>query len=87
MQAKQPRSSSTISRPTRRNVADWNAGEKKDPTKQPARELKLEAIGLALRGAVPAIFNAYRADDIDTAIRLAHQEFKLKLILSTVTEG
>ena len=48
--------------------------------------MKLEAIGLALRGDVPAIFNAYRADDIDTAIRLA-QEFKLKLILSSVTEG
>ncbi|MGA8685154.1 MAG: amidohydrolase family protein, partial [Candidatus Sulfotelmatobacter sp.] len=66
--------------------ADWNASEKKDPTKQPSRDLKLEAIGLALRGDVPAIFNAYRADDIDTAIRLA-QEFKLKLILSSVTEG
>ncbi len=65
---------------------EWNAGEKKDPAKQPARDLKLEAIGLALRGDVPAIFNAYRADDIDTAIRLA-QEFKLKLILSSVTEG
>jgi len=66
--------------------ADWNASEKKDPTKQPSRDLKLEAISLALRGDVPAIFNAYRADDIDTAIRLA-QEFKLKLILSSVTEG
>jgi imidazolonepropionase-like amidohydrolase len=66
--------------------AEWNAGEKKDPAKQPARDLKLEAISLALRGDVPAIFNAYRADDIDTAIRLA-QEFKLKLILSSVTEG
>ncbi|MFZ0288834.1 MAG: amidohydrolase family protein [Candidatus Sulfotelmatobacter sp.] len=66
--------------------ADWNASEKKDPTKQPSRDLKLEAIGLALRGDVPAIFNAYRADDIDTAIRLA-REFKLKLILSSVTEG
>ncbi len=66
--------------------AEWNANEKKDPSKEPARDLKLEAIGLALRGDVPAIFNAYRADDIDTAIRLA-QEFKLKLILSSVTEG
>jgi imidazolonepropionase-like amidohydrolase len=66
--------------------ADWNASEKKDPTKQPSHDLKLEAISLALNGDVPAIFNAYRADDIDTAIRLA-QEFKLKLILSSVTEG
>jgi imidazolonepropionase-like amidohydrolase len=66
--------------------ADWNASEKKDPTKQPSHDLKLEAISMALNGDVPAIFNAYRADDIDTAIRLA-QEFKLKLILSSVTEG
>ncbi|HTY84417.1 MAG TPA: amidohydrolase family protein [Silvibacterium sp.] len=66
--------------------ADWSASEKRDPAKQPARDLKLEAISLALRAEVPAIFNAYRADDIDTAIRLA-KEFKLKLILSSVTEG
>jgi imidazolonepropionase-like amidohydrolase len=66
--------------------ADWNTSEKKDPTKQPSRDLKMEAISLALRGDVPAIFNAYRADDIDTAIRLA-KEFKLKFILSSVTEG
>ena len=66
--------------------ADWNASEKKDPTKQPARDLKLEAVSRALRGEIPAIFNAYRADDIDTAIRLA-QEFKLKFMLSSVSEG
>ncbi len=66
--------------------ADWNASEKKDPGKQPARDLKLEAISRALRGEIPAIFNAYRADDIDTAIRLA-QEFKLKFMLSSATEG
>ena len=65
---------------------DWNASEKKDPSKQPARDLKQEAILRALRGELPAIFNAYRADDIDTAIRLA-QEFKLKYMLSSVTEG
>ena len=66
--------------------ADWNASEKKDASKQPAKDLKLEAVSRALRGEIPAIFNAYRADDIDTAIRLA-QEFKLKFMLSSVTEG
>jgi imidazolonepropionase-like amidohydrolase len=65
---------------------EWNAGEKKDASKQPAKDLKMEAVAMALRGEVPAIFNAYRADDIDTAIRLA-QEFKLKFMLSSVTEG
>jgi len=66
--------------------ADWNASEKKEPTKRPAQDLKLEAVSRALRGEIPAIFNAYRADDIDTAIRLA-QEFKLKFMLSSVSEG
>jgi len=66
--------------------SEWNASEKKDPSKQPAKDLKLEAIAMALSGQIPAIFNAYRADDIDTAIRLA-QEFKLKFMLSSVTEG
>lgn len=65
---------------------EWNHGEKKDPSRQPAIDLKSEAVAKALRGEVPAIFNAYRADDIDTAIRLA-SEFKLKFILSSVTEG
>lgn len=66
--------------------ADWNAGGKKDDSKEPAKDLKLEPVAAALRGEIPAIFNAYRADDIDTAIRLA-QEFKLKFMLSSVTEG
>lgn len=65
---------------------DWNSSEKKDASKQPARDLKQEPIVQALRGELPAIFNAYRADDIDTAIRLA-REFKLKFMLSSVTEG
>jgi len=65
---------------------DWNSSAKKDTSKQPARDLKQEVIVRALRGELPAIFNAYRADDIDTALRLA-QEFKLKFMLSSVTEG
>lgn len=66
--------------------ADWNAGGKKDASKEPAKDLKVEPVAMALRGEIPAIFNAYRADDIDTAIRLA-EEFKLKFMLSSVTEG
>jgi len=37
-------------------------------------------------GKTPAIFNAYRADDIDTAIRIG-TEFHLKYMLASVTEG
>ena len=69
-----------------RKWGDWNKSEKKDPSKQPARDTKQEALAAVVRGEVPAIFNAYRQDDIDTAIRLA-REFKLKFILSSVTEG
>jgi imidazolonepropionase-like amidohydrolase len=37
-------------------------------------------------GKTPAIFNVYRADDIDTAIRIG-TEFHLKYMLASVTEG
>jgi imidazolonepropionase-like amidohydrolase len=69
-----------------RKWSEWNKSEKKDASKQPARDTKLEPLAAVVRGEMPAIFNAYRQDDIDTAIRLA-REFKLKLILSSVTEG
>lgn len=65
---------------------DWNKSEKKDASKQPARDLKLEAVAAGLRGDVLVIFNAYREDDIDTALRLS-REFHLKLIISSATEG
>lgn len=69
-----------------RKWADWNKSDKKDSSKQPAHDTRLEALASVVRGDMPAIFNAYRQDDIDTAIRLA-REFKLKFMLSSVTEG
>ncbi len=69
-----------------RKWQEWERTDKKDPSKQPARDLKLEALTRALRGEVPALFIANREDDISTAIRIA-QEFKLKLVLSQATEG
>ena len=48
----------------------------KDPDKQPARNLKLEALEQALDRKVPVIFSAHRADDLGTALRLA-KEFRL----------
>ena len=57
-----------------------------DEDKRPAPNLKLEALGLALKGDIPVIFSAHRADDLMTSLRLA-QEFKLKPILSLATEG
>jgi imidazolonepropionase-like amidohydrolase len=54
--------------------------------KRPGPNLKLEALELALKGEVPVIFSAHRADDLMTALRLA-DEFKLKPVLSLATEG
>jgi imidazolonepropionase-like amidohydrolase len=57
-----------------------------DVSKQPARDMKLEALAPVVDGKLPAIFNAYRADDIDTAIRIG-TEFHLRYMLASVTEG
>ena len=65
---------------------EWEKSEKKDATKKPALDLKLEALGKVLNGELPAIFAADREDDIATAIRIG-QEFKLKMILAKATEG
>ncbi len=58
----------------------------RDEDKKPPRNLKLEALGLALDGKVPVVFSAHRADDLNTALRLA-DEFKLKAVLDLATEG
>jgi imidazolonepropionase-like amidohydrolase len=57
-----------------------------DVSKQPAIEPKMAALADVVSGKTPAIFNAYRADDIDTAIRIG-TEFHLKYMLASVTEG
>jgi imidazolonepropionase-like amidohydrolase len=58
----------------------------KDGDKAPAPDLKLEALGLALQGKIPVYFTANRADDLTTALRIAH-EFKLKPTLDMATEA
>jgi len=58
----------------------------KDDDKRPPRNLKLEALSAALERKVPCIFSAHRADDLDTALRLA-KEFKLRAILDLATEA
>ncbi len=57
-----------------------------DISKQPSRDMKLDALVPVVDGKLPAIFNAYRADDIDTAIRIGN-EFHLHYMLASVTEG
>jgi imidazolonepropionase-like amidohydrolase len=58
----------------------------KDPDKAPAPNLKLEALELALKGKLPVYFTAHRADDLNTALRLA-AEFKLHATLDMATEA
>jgi imidazolonepropionase-like amidohydrolase len=60
--------------------------EGSDVSRQPAIEPKTAALADVVTGKTPAIFNAYRADDIDTAIRIG-SEFHLKYMLASVTEG
>lgn len=65
---------------------EWTKSESKDSTKQPVRNLKLEAVSAGLRGEIAVIFNAYREDDIVTALRVA-KEFSIKPTISSTTEG
>ncbi len=65
---------------------DWNKSDKKDASKRPAHDLKQESISRTLKGEVPAIFNAFREDDIATALRLA-KEFGIKPTISSATEA
>lgn len=58
----------------------------KDEDKKPGPNPKLEALEPALAAKVPVIFSAHRADDLTTALRLAH-EFKLRAQLDLATEG
>ena len=58
----------------------------KGDDKKPAPNAKLEALGLALERKIPVIFAAHRADDLNTALRLA-KEFDLKARLDLATEG
>ncbi len=54
--------------------------------KAPPTNPKLEALALALDKKVPVVFAAHRADDLETALRLA-KEFGLDARLDLATEG
>ncbi len=58
----------------------------RDPAKAPDRDLKLEALLLALERKVPVLAHAHREDDILTALRIA-AEFGFELVLQHATEG
>ena len=66
--------------------ADAKAYWAKDEEKRGPKNLKAEALAPALKGEVPVIFSAHRADDIMTGLRLS-EEFGLKPMVSLGTEA
>ena len=60
--------------------------ESDDEDEPPARDLKKEALALAIRGEIFSVFTCHRSDDIMTALRIA-REFGLRLILDGATEA
>ena len=65
---------------TQRYLADKEAG------KNPAFDMKLEAMISVIKGELPLKAHAHRADDILTSIRIA-KEFGVKLTLDHCTDG
>lgn len=59
---------------------------KKDPDKQPDRDLKLEAMLPVINGEIPLLIHAHRVDDIITGLRIA-DEFHLNVIIQHGTEA
>ena len=59
---------------------------KDDPKKMPDKDLKLEALEPVLKGEIPLLVHAHRADDIAAAIRVA-EEFGVKIVWHHGTEG
>jgi imidazolonepropionase-like amidohydrolase len=59
---------------------------KDDPKKMPEKDLKLEALEPVLKGEIPLLIHAHRADDIAAAIRVA-EEFGVKIVWHHGTEG
>lgn len=53
---------------------------------RPARDLRLEALSRVLRGEIPLLITANRAQDIITALRLA-KEFNIKIVLDGASEA
>ncbi len=60
--------------------------EDKENDKNPAFDMKLEAMIPVLKGEIPIKAHAHRADDIFTSIRIA-KEFGLKITLDHCTDG
>ncbi|MBI1826926.1 MAG: amidohydrolase family protein [Planctomycetes bacterium] len=60
--------------------------EKTEPDKKPDRSLELDALVRVLKGELPMMITANRAQDIDSALRLAN-EFHIRIILDSGAES
>lgn len=63
-----------------------NKIETAEEGKEPARNLRLEALGEVLQGNIPLLLTAHRHQDIGAALRLA-KEFEFHLILDGASEA
>ncbi|WP_319372086.1 amidohydrolase [uncultured Ilyobacter sp.] len=59
---------------------------KKDPSKKPAFDFKMESLQPVINGEIPLKAHVHRADDILTAIRIS-KEFGVKMSLDHCTDG
>lgn len=59
---------------------------KDDPKKAPETDIRLEALEPVLRGQIPLLVHAHRADDITSSVRVA-EEFGAKVVWHHGTEG
>jgi imidazolonepropionase-like amidohydrolase len=68
--------------------AKWDKWVKdgRDASKAPTLDTKSKVLAEVVSGRMPAIFNAYRTDDIDTAIRIG-TEFHLKYTIASAAEA
>ncbi|MER3427056.1 MAG: amidohydrolase [Pyrinomonas sp.] len=57
-----------------------------DPTKAPARDIRMEALARVIRGEIPLLVNVHRAHDIVSALRVA-KEFGIKIVLDGAAES
>lgn len=67
-----------------RDYSNKQATAKED--QRPARDLRMEALARVLKGEIPLLIAAERAQDIVTALRLA-KEFNIKIVLDGAAEA
>ncbi|HKY03322.1 MAG TPA: amidohydrolase family protein, partial [Blastocatellia bacterium] len=63
--------------------ARWSAAT---DDKKPARDLRMESLARVIKGEIPLLVTAHRANDILTALRIA-KEFQIRIVLDGASEA